>query len=100
MEWQRPEALYLILPLCAAWLALALYSNRRRHVARQAFAAKAMWSRILPAESPARFWTKLILRELAIIAGLVALAAPRFGVQYEQVVPRGSDLYVLIDVSR
>ncbi|HEV3006162.1 MAG TPA: VWA domain-containing protein, partial [Pirellulales bacterium] len=32
--------------------------------------------------------------------GLVALAGPRFGTQYEEVVPRGSDLYVLIDVSR
>ena len=30
----------------------------------------------------------------------MALAGPRFGTQYEEVVPRGSDLYVLIDVSR
>ena len=29
-----------------------------------------------------------------------SLAGPRFGTQYEEVVPRGSDLYVLIDVSR
>ncbi len=40
------------------------------------------------------------LREAAIVAGLVALAGPRFGNQYEAVVPRGADLYVLIDVSR
>lgn len=100
MEWQHPEALYLILPLCASWLALGIYSNHRRHMARASFAAQAMWSRILPAESRLRFWTKLLLREVAIIAGLVALAGPKFGVQYEQVVPRGSDLYVLIDVSR
>jgi Ca-activated chloride channel family protein len=100
MEWQHPEALYLILPLCAAWFVLAHYSNRRRHLARETFAAAAMWSRILPEESRLRFWVKLTLREIAIIAGLVALAGPRFGMQYEQVVPRGSDLYVLIDVSR
>ncbi len=43
---------------------------------------------------------KLALREVAIIFGLTALAGPRFGMEYEQVVPRGSDLYVLIDVSR
>ena len=36
----------------------------------------------------------------ALVTGLVALAGPRFGTQYEEVVPRGSDLYVLIDVSR
>ena len=34
------------------------------------------------------------------MAGLVGLAGPRFGTQYEDVTPRGSDLYVLIDVSR
>ena len=100
MEWHHPEALYLILPLTAAWLVLALHGNHRRHVAREAFAARTMWSRILPGESRVRFWMKLALREMAIVMGLVALAGPQFGVQYEQVVPRGSDLYVLIDVSR
>ena len=62
--------------------------------------AQAMWSRILPADSRARFWVKLLLRETALVTGLVALAGPRFGTQYEEVIPRGSDLYVLIDVSR
>ncbi|MDB5387198.1 MAG: hypothetical protein JWM11_2844 [Planctomycetaceae bacterium] len=100
MEWQHPEFLYLILPLSAAWLVLALYSERRRHRAREAFVAQAMWSRILPDESLARFWFKLVLREMAIVMSLVALAGPRYGTQYEDVVARGSDLYVLIDVSR
>lgn len=100
MEWQRPEALYLIIPLCVGWLFLTLESNRRRRRARQAFAAPAMWARILPQESLFRFWSKLFLREVAILAGLIALAGPRFGTQYEQVIPRGADLYVLIDVSR
>ena len=59
-----------------------------------------MWSRILPADSLTRFWTKLLLREMAVVTGLIALAGPRFGTQYEDVIPRGSDLYVLIDVSR
>ena len=100
MEWQHPQWLYLILPLAAAWLALSLYSRRRRRRAAEAFVAQAMWSRILPADSRARFWVKLLLRETALVTGLVALAGPRFGTQYEDVIPRGSDLYVLIDVSR
>jgi len=100
MEWQHPEWLYLILPLAAAWLSLSLYSRRRRRRAAEAFVAQAMWSRILPADSRARFWVKLLLREAALVTGLVALAGPRFGTQYEVVVPRGSDLYVLVDVSR
>ncbi|WP_010584183.1 VWA domain-containing protein [Schlesneria paludicola] len=100
MEWQHPEALYLILPLCGAWFALVWYSSQRRRVARQTFAAKTMWSRIFPDESAVRSWSKLVLQELAIIAGLAALAQPRFGLHHEQIIPRGSDLYVLIDVSR
>lgn len=100
MEWQRPEWLYLILPLGAVWLALSLYSRRKRLRAAEAFVAQAMWARILPEDSRARFWLKTLLREVALIAALVALAGPRFGTQYEEVVPRGSDLYVLIDVSR
>ena len=63
MEWQHPQWLYLILPLAAAWLALSLYSRRRRRRAAEAFVAQAMWSRILPADSRARFWVKLLLRE-------------------------------------
>lgn len=100
MEWQTPQALYLILPLTAVWLMLALMSDRRRSLAREAFAARTMWSRIFPPVSSTRFWVKLILREVAIVSGLVALAGPQFGIQYEQVIPRGSDLYVMIDVSR
>ena len=100
MEWQSPQFLYFILPLCVGWLLLALYSRNKRRNARSAFAAQSMWSRIFPDESVSRFWSKLFLREFAIIAGLVGLAGPRFGTEVEEVVPHGSDLYVLIDVSR
>jgi Ca-activated chloride channel family protein len=100
MDWQHPEWLYLILPLGAAWLALALYSRRRRQRSAAAFVAQAMWGRILPPDSRVRFWLKTVLREIALVAGLVALAGPRFGTQFEELIPRGSDLYVLIDVSR
>jgi Ca-activated chloride channel family protein len=100
MEWQQPQWLYLILPLGLAWLALAVYSRRRRRRAAAAFVAQPMWSRILPADSPSRFWVKTLFREIALVTGLVALAGPRFGSQIEEIVPKGSDLYVLIDVSR
>ena len=100
MEWQHPEALYFILPLGIAWAMLTVWSDRLRQRARESFAAATMWSRIFPPVSRGRFWGKLFLREVAIITGLIALAGPRYGVQYEEVIPRGSDLYVLIDVSR
>ena len=100
MEWQTPQSLYFILPVCVAWVVISLYSARQRQRARQSFVAHQMLSRILPEECRLRFWMKLVLQILAMVMGLVALAGPRFGTQYEQVVPRGSDLYILIDVSR
>ncbi len=100
MDWQFPQALYLILPLCIGWFALATYSEGRRASARLAFMMQPMMVRMLPPSSKARFWSKLILFEVAMVMGLVALAGPQFGEQYEVVIPRGSDLYVIIDVSR
>ena len=73
MEWQHPQWLYLILPLGAAWLLLSLYSRRRRLRAAEAFVAQPMWSRILPPDSRARFWVKTLLREAALVTGLIVV---------------------------
>jgi len=100
MDWQYPQALYLVLPLCVGWFALAFYSQKRRENARARFVDASMGDRMLPPMSQSRFWGKLVLQEVAIVMGLLALARPQFGEQVEQVVPRGSDLYVMIDVSR
>lgn len=100
MDWQYPQALYFILPLSLGWLALAIYSEGRRASARLTYMMQPMMVRMLPAKSKARFWLKLALVEVAIVLGLVAIAGPQFGEQVEVVVPRGSDLYVIIDVSR
>lgn len=100
MYWHNPSALYLILPVCIGWLVLAIYSERRRNRAQLAFADPSMWTKIFPPASRGRFWCKQLCMAGAMVAGLVALARPQFGTEVEQVVPRGSDLYVLIDVSR
>jgi len=100
MEWQRPEALFLILPVLAAWLGLALLSRARKRRAARKFVDAAMAPRILPMESSARFWLKLLCMEAALLCGLIAIAGPRFGEYYEQVKARGSDVYVMIDVSK
>ncbi|MGD0088774.1 MAG: VWA domain-containing protein [Planctomycetota bacterium] len=100
MQWNHPEALWLILPLSCLWLAVALYGRARRRRDAEAFVAAVLWPRILPPDSGARFWLKTALWLLALISGMVALAGPRFGQHAEVVLPRGSDLYVLIDVSR
>jgi len=100
MQWNHPEALWLILPLSGLWLAVAVYGRARRRRAAAAFVAAALWPRILPPDSGGRFWLKTALQTLAFVLGMAALAGPRFGQHIEVVRPRGSDLYVLIDVSR
>lgn len=100
MEFQNPQMLYLILPLALAWIGLSLYSKSRRTRARESFVASAMQERILPSESLIRFWTKQLLRLVAIVFALIALAGPKYGIEFEKIIPRGSDLYVMIDVSR
>jgi len=100
MEWLYPQAFYFVLPLLLAWLGLAVYARGRRLRAAAAFADAGMRARLLPALSGGRFWVKTILFALGIGFALLALARPRFGTYFEEVRPRGADIYTLIDVSK
>ncbi len=75
-------------------------AQRKRQMAARAFAAGSMRMRLLPETSAGRMWTKgsLLISGLALL--IVAAARPQYGVYYEQVVQRGVDLFVLLDVSR
>lgn len=99
MNWQNPEALYFLW-LAPLWVGLAFYARIRRRRAARAFVAEAMHERLLPPDSPARFWLKTGLWALALVCVLLAAARPRFGVYFTQIHQRGGDLYVLLDVSR
>lgn len=99
MNWQNPEALYFLW-LVPLWIGLAYYARIRRRRAARAFVSQAMHERLLPPDSPARFWLKTGLWALALVCVLLAAARPRFGVYFTQIRQRGGDLYVLLDVSR
>src|SRR5579864_4070993 len=100
MNFRQPEFLYFILPLTFAVFALALHARSKRRHAVASFVDAAMAPRILPEESSARFWGKLVLWELGLIFSLIALSRPQWGDVVEEVKIKGSDLYVMIDVSR
>src|ERR1043165_1908288 len=100
MNFQQPQALYFILPVIFAVLGLALYARAKQQRAAAAFADAAMSPRILPPDNPARFWCKLALWEAALVLALLAIARPQWGEIVEEIKVKGSDLYVLIDVSR
>jgi Ca-activated chloride channel family protein len=60
----------------------------------------AMAEKLMPKPSIANQLAKLFLQSVGISAILIALAGPQFGEQIEIITPKGSDLYVLLDVSR
>ncbi|MBI3828827.1 MAG: VWA domain-containing protein [Planctomycetes bacterium] len=99
MEWQYPEALYLLW-LGPLWIGLAVYARARRRRAVRDFVAAAMEPRLVPAESAARFWLKASLSAAALVCAVLALARPRWGEYFLEVRSRGCDLYVLLDVSK
>lgn len=99
MDWQCPEALYLLW-LGPLWIGLAIYARARRRRAVRDFVAAAMEPRIVPPECAARFWLKAGLGVAALVFAVLTLARPRWGEYFLEVRQRGCDLYVLLDVSK
>src|SRR5437763_1284910 len=100
MVFQNPTALILILPLTLVVFLLALYGRSRRRRSAAVFADAVMGARIIPEMNAGRFWLKLALWEVGLILTLVALGRPQWGELVEEVKIKGSDLYIMIDVSR
>lgn len=59
-----------------------------------------MAEKLMPKVSMVNQLAKLFLQSAGISTILIALAGPQFGEQVETITPKGSDLYVLLDVSR
>ncbi len=99
MHWDYPTVLLAlaILPLVGALL-LSAHRHQRQAAAR--FALPAMRCRLLAPRSRMRGAVKgvVLLAGLALL--IVAAARPRFGLYVEHVSQRGTDLLVLLDVSR
>lgn len=98
MEFGHPTWLWglLCLPAVAFWLA---YGERRGRSALEAFTGK----RLSDALAPGRSWRKALakgtLQTLALGLVVVALAAPRFGVQLVKVEREGIDIVIALDTS-
>ena len=99
MHWEYPHFLLALwlLPVVAG---LLIWSHRRRRAAAERFAEPAMRSRLMPAMGGARPWIKGGAIVVALGLSLVAAAGPRFGSYYPEVVQRGADVFVVLDVSR
>jgi Ca-activated chloride channel family protein len=93
----RLVALAVIAPIAAAVLAVWLW--RRRLAADAAWAARGLWSRLLPTWSPGRIRFSIACLTLAILGASLALARPRWGAGQQEVERRGVDVVFVIDSS-
>ncbi|MCA9263033.1 MAG: VWA domain-containing protein [Planctomycetales bacterium] len=99
MIWHSPQYLWLVwlIPLVVGvWFLGQLRQNR----ALDRFASGTMRRRIAPIAGRRRQLLRAIFLIMAAIALVIALARPRWGRYEQEVVQRGVDIFVLLDVSR
>jgi Ca-activated chloride channel homolog len=99
MLWETPKlllALWLV-PLLAFLLVAA---QRRRRATANRFADRAMVGRLMPALRGPRPWIKGGAVLVGLTCLIMAAARPRFGTYFEEVVQRGVDVFILLDVSK
>jgi len=94
----EPRLLWLALlaPLAAA---VAVWLWRRRLAADAAWAARALWDRLLPTYAPARMRVSIACLGLAVLGTSLALARPRWGAARQEVERKGVDVVFLVDSS-
>ncbi len=99
MDWGNPRLL-LLLWLLPVLVTLLFYAQRRKRQAAARLFEANMRARLMPdLRGPRRWWKGLALL-LGLAAAILALARPRFGTRFEEVVARGLDLSIVLDVSR
>lgn len=99
MNWAEPQWLWLLLPVALLGLLLALAARRHRRRVQRLFPG-SMFEVVLPRGVR----TRRTLRDLLAVGGLglavIALAEPRFDKEIRTIEAKGTDLVLLVDLSR
>jgi Ca-activated chloride channel family protein len=99
MLWREPNLLWL--SFVVVGLGGLLLLRLRRHEVRLAvFAEEALARRLTPELDRRRRVVRIVLRAVALLLVVVALAGPKWGFHWEEVKREGIDLIVAIDTSR
>ncbi|MBF0279812.1 MAG: VWA domain-containing protein [SAR324 cluster bacterium] len=88
---------FLIIPFM---LALHIYGQRQRKKFLREFVDERLWSHLLAVPSIFNKRVKLLLLLGGVVMGILALAQPRWGFQWEEVPHHGVDIIIALDVSR
>lgn len=99
IDWFEPNWLLTlwVVPI-VAFLLFAAARWRARTL--QQFASATMLSRLAPATDGSRRILKVVLVVVALLCLLLAIARPRYGTYMQDISTSGTDVYILLDVSR
>jgi len=75
-----------------------MIARRTRLLGRMA--ERGLWPTMLPGHSPKRLRFKNLLRVLALVLAIAALARPQWGFKWEEVKQRGLSIIVALDTSK
>lgn len=98
IRFASPEWLWLLLAL-PLFIVFLWWSERRRHVAGNAFITAELSELMAHSHSSLKVRWKHILWLSAFALGIVALAAPQVGTRLEEVKREGIDIFIGLDVS-
>jgi Ca-activated chloride channel homolog len=98
MRWGDPKYLFLLL-LVPVWVAFLVYFGRARRKALERLCDARFVDKLIPDQSPFRRIFKQALSVLTLVFLILALAEPQWGYHFEEVVRKGVDLFLVVDVS-
>jgi Ca-activated chloride channel family protein len=98
MRWGDPRY-FLLLLLIPFWVGLFIYLTKRRRQILARFCDEKFVEKLIPYLSRVRRIIKQVFWVLAFVFLSVALAEPQWGYHFEEVVRKGVDLMLVVDVS-
>ncbi len=98
MKWGNFTYLLLLFLIPVFAFALA-WANRQRKKGLENFADAAFWPKLMPLTRPLRKIWKQLLWLMALACFMIAFAEPKWGYHFEDVVRKGVDIFLLVDVS-
>lgn len=98
MKWGNLTYLWL-LALIPLFAVLFFWLHRQRKKWMRNFADAEFWPKLMPLTKLGRRIAKQMLWLLALLSFIVALAEPRWGYHFEDVVRKGVDIFLLVDIS-
>lgn len=98
MKWGHFTYLFCLL-LLPVFAGIFIFFNKQRKKKLAEFADESFWQKLMPMARPGRKIAKQVLWLMALLCFFVALAEPKWGYHFEDVVRKGVDIFLLVDVS-